>query len=346
MVLVQYTTLAEAYYNRGIANYYLEDFQGALEDLNGALQINPNNTKSLIARGIIYSALGAIEEAIKDYNKVLKINPNNYYAYFNRAVVYSIIGNKQKAIYDYNRALQINPDKADAYYNRGNIRYELGDKQGAIYDYDIALQINPDKADAYYNRGNIQNQLADKDKAIEDFKKAADIYKQKSQEIDYEDAVEKIKLLKKSECTDENRDNRTEIKFPQNHVNYSFDVLVKDKDIWKQLLQDIKTHINSRWQIVSIKNKKFIRIKFYGNDEECSILSQKFQEDEESCLKNMKSDFDTDINIETTQEENYIDKEFNKISDNNYSAQFESDRYDGWLDCGYMNDITNPYEVY
>ncbi|MEI1377963.1 hypothetical protein PQG02_08265 [Nostoc sp. UHCC 0926] len=59
-------------------------------------------------------------------------------------------------------------------------------------------------------------------------------------------------------------------------------------------------------------------------------MSQKFQEYEESDLKNMKSDFGTDINIETTQEENCIDntdKEFNKISDNNYSAQFESDRY-------------------
>ncbi|MEH2445688.1 MAG: hypothetical protein V7K18_07870 [Nostoc sp.] len=63
----------------------------------------------------------------------------------------------------------------------------------------------------------------------------------------------------------------------------------------------------------------------------------------------MKSDFENDINIETTQEENCIDnidKEFNKISHNNYSAQFESNRDDGWLDCGYMNDITNPYEVY
>ncbi|MEH2445687.1 MAG: tetratricopeptide repeat protein [Nostoc sp.] len=100
-----------------------------------------------------------------------------------------------------------------------------------MYDYDIALQINPDKADAYYNRGNIHHQLTDKDKAIEDLQKAADIYKQKSQEIDYEDAVEKIKLFKKCECTDENRDNKIEINFTQNYVNYSFDVLVQHKDI-------------------------------------------------------------------------------------------------------------------
>ncbi|MBD2385439.1 tetratricopeptide repeat protein [Cylindrospermum sp. FACHB-282] len=60
---MQQITLAEAYYNRGIANYFLENFEGALEDFNEALQINPNNTKFLIARSIIQSVLGAIEEA-------------------------------------------------------------------------------------------------------------------------------------------------------------------------------------------------------------------------------------------------------------------------------------------
>jgi tetratricopeptide (TPR) repeat protein len=349
---MQQITVNEAYYNRGIANFYLENFQGALEDLNEALQIQPTNTKFLIARGIIYSALGAIEEAIQDYNKVLKINPNNYYAYFNRAVAYSIVGNKQKAIYDYNRALQINPDKTDAYYNRGNIRYELGDKHGAICDYDLALQINPDKADAYYNRGSIYYELTNQNKAIEDLKKAADIYKKKNQDIDYQDAIQKIKSLENTQC----KENRVEINLPQNYSDYQFDVLVQHKDIWEQLLQDLaasrpelKNNIKSNWQIVSRKNKKFIRIKFYGTDEKCLILSEKLAEYKESHLKYIKSDFDTHINNEAIQTESLIDntdQEFDKISDNNYSDQFGSYARDTWIDCGYMNDIINPYEVY
>jgi hypothetical protein len=115
--------------------------------------------------------------------------------------------------------------------------------------------------------------------------------------------------------------------------------------MWEQLLKDIKCS----WQIVSRKNKKFIRIRFYGTDEKCLILSQKLAEYKESHLKDIKSDFDTHINNEATQTESLIDntdKEFDKISDNNYSDQFDIYTRDTWLDFGYMNDIINPYEVY
>jgi tetratricopeptide (TPR) repeat protein len=342
---MQQITLDEAYYNRAVANYFLGNFHEALKDCNESLQINSNNTKTLIARGIVYSALGIIEDAINNYNRALKINPNSYHAYFNRAVAYSMIGDENKAISDYSRALHINLYKADAYYNRGNSRYALGDEHGAIADYNIAVEINPDKADAYYNRGEIRYELGDKFNAIEDFKKAAEIYKHKGQEIDYQDAIEKIKSFYQSERREEDRENKNEINFHQNYVSYSFDVFVQHQDMWEQLLKDIKCS----WQIVSRKNKKFIRIRFYGTDEKFLILSQNLAEYKEYHLKDIKSDFDTHINNEAIQAESLIDntaQEFDKIGDNNYPVQFERDNCDSWLDCGYMNDIINPYEVY
>ncbi|MFO5492383.1 MAG: tetratricopeptide repeat protein, partial [Cuspidothrix sp.] len=95
---MQQITLEEAYYNRAVANYFLRNFHEALKDCNESLQINFNNTKTLIARGIVYSALGAIEDAINNYNRALKINPNSYHAYFNRGVAYSMRGDENKAI--------------------------------------------------------------------------------------------------------------------------------------------------------------------------------------------------------------------------------------------------------
>ncbi|MFM6753833.1 MAG: hypothetical protein ACKPJ8_02325, partial [Dolichospermum sp.] len=199
----------------------------------------------------------------------------------------------------------------------------------------------------YYNRGEIGYELGDKFNAIEDFKKAAEIYKHKGQEIDYQDAIEKIKSFYQSEQREEDRENKNEINFHQNYVSYSFDALLQHQDMWEQLLKDF--NIKCSWQIVSRKNKKFIRIKFYGTDEKCLILSQKLAEYKESHLKNIKSDFDTNINNEATQTESLIDntaQEFDKIGDNNYPVQFERDNCDSWLDCGYINDIINPYEVY
>ena len=67
--------------------------------------------------------------------------------------------------------------------------------------------------------------------------------------------------------------------------------------MWEQLLKDIKCS----WQIVSRKNKKFIRIRFYGTDEKFLILSQNLAEYKEYHLKDIKSDFDTHINNEAIQ---------------------------------------------
>ena len=45
---MQQITLDEAYYNRAVANYFLGNFHEALKDCNESLQINSNNTKTLI----------------------------------------------------------------------------------------------------------------------------------------------------------------------------------------------------------------------------------------------------------------------------------------------------------
>ena len=49
---------AEAYYNRGLDKYLLRDNQGAIEEYNQAIQINPRYAEAYINRGNAKSALG------------------------------------------------------------------------------------------------------------------------------------------------------------------------------------------------------------------------------------------------------------------------------------------------
>ncbi|MDB9487684.1 tetratricopeptide repeat protein [Dolichospermum circinale CS-537/01] len=166
---------AEAYVGRGIVRKELGDKQGAIDDYNQAIKINPNYAQAYYNRGIVRDDLGDKQGAIDDYTQAIKFNPNDAQAYNNRGIVRNELGDKPGAIDDYTQAIKINPKDANAYYNRGNVRKELGDKPGAIDDYNQAIKFNPNYANAYNNRGNVRNELRDKPGAIDDFNQAIKI---------------------------------------------------------------------------------------------------------------------------------------------------------------------------
>ncbi|MBC5797866.1 tetratricopeptide repeat protein [Sphaerospermopsis sp. LEGE 00249] len=167
--------LAEAYFLRGGTRWQLGNTQGAIDDSNQAIKINPNLAEAYFLRGIVHLQLGNTQGAIDDSNLAIKINPNLAEAYFLRGIVHLQLGNTQGAIDDSNLAIKINPNLASAYYVRGNVRKELGDKQGAIDDFNQAIKINPNFVYDYFLRGNARKELGDKQGAIDDFNQAIKI---------------------------------------------------------------------------------------------------------------------------------------------------------------------------
>ncbi len=185
-----------AYYQRGYARAEIQDYKGAIEDFNQYMQHNPNDVDALDNRGNVYYNLGKYEQAITDLNKAIQINPKDSYAYNKRGLAYNEQGKYEKAIADYNKAIELKYDPLSVpYNNRGNAYDNLGNYQKAIEDYNQAIRINPNDADAFYNRGNTRSKLGDKQAAIQDLKKAAQLYQKQGQTKDYQDALERIKKL-------------------------------------------------------------------------------------------------------------------------------------------------------
>ncbi|MFN6197618.1 MAG: tetratricopeptide repeat protein, partial [Dolichospermum sp.] len=169
---IELSPRAAFYNNRGIVRDDLGDKQGAIDDYNQAIKINPNYAQAYYNRGKVRDELGDKPGAIDDFNQAIKINPNLAQAYFGRGNVRDDLGDKPGAIDDFNQAIKINPNYADAYNNWGIVRYDLGDKPGAIDDFNQAIKINPNYANAYYNRGKVRDELGDKPGAIDDFNQA------------------------------------------------------------------------------------------------------------------------------------------------------------------------------
>ncbi len=119
----------DAYYE---GNKFCKDsnFIEAIVCYNKAIEINPDNTKAYINRGVVKCKLEKYKEAIVDFNKVIELDPYN-----------------AKALYNLNIAkyklLELDNNNYFVYLNKGTFKFNTGDCSGAIADYKKALEIRP-----------------------------------------------------------------------------------------------------------------------------------------------------------------------------------------------------------
>jgi tetratricopeptide (TPR) repeat protein len=138
-----------AYYNRGNAFMYLNDYQKAIEDFKKTIEINPYYAKVYYKLGLIYDGhFINYQQAIKNYSKAIELNPKYAIAYNNRGACYATLGDYHKAIEDFDVA--INLDKHAYYhYNRGLAYKMLGKYNQAIKDFQTAAQLGNKQAQKY-----------------------------------------------------------------------------------------------------------------------------------------------------------------------------------------------------
>lgn len=194
--------LVQSYIFRGQAKGHLNDYAGAIDDLNSASKIGRYLDFDFYqARANMYIATKDYPAALADLNKQEGIYPE----YFERrAWVKLHLKDYQGALPDYDRALgtwtgtsaafmgrgitkqhlrqyegaiedldhavsRSNLRDPDVYLARGMLRLELGDAGMARYDFDRVVKLNPKLASGYFQRGLAYHALQKYSDAIHDF---------------------------------------------------------------------------------------------------------------------------------------------------------------------------------
>ncbi|NEO56621.1 MAG: tetratricopeptide repeat protein [Okeania sp. SIO3B5] len=157
-------------------------FQEALEAVDKAVQINPDNSFGYFRRAWTRVALEDsekatweekdYEEAIADINKALELNPGNAFYYVSKGAIYTRKEDYAQAIEYLNKAIEAEPDFATAYAERGLIYAKQGNRQKFTEDLEKALRLRPDNVRFYTIRGNGYFALEEKQKGIDDYDKA------------------------------------------------------------------------------------------------------------------------------------------------------------------------------
>lgn len=200
----------DAYYNRGLAFYGLEqwdraiyDFRNAVnrstgdkaaqalnnvamafqkkgepelavETYNEALRAAPGDSRTLFNRGTLFFKLRLFDTAVEDLNAVLQNDPDNVDALNNRGVVHLAMGEPGRADADFTRAILQAPNRADIYYNRGLAKYDQGLYRQAVTDFTRAIGRKPDYVEAYNNRGAAYIAMQQEAQGCKDLKHACE----------------------------------------------------------------------------------------------------------------------------------------------------------------------------
>jgi len=151
------------------------DHEGALDDCNKAVLLNPKNPGAYCNRGVIHEKMGMFSEAIKNYDIAISLNRKYASAYYNRGSLLGVGGRYGKAIEDFNEAIAISPRFTLFYLNRAIAFKKMGKIDKAILDYDKIIEIDPYYAQAYCNRGVAFAETGRIDDAMNDLNKAIEL---------------------------------------------------------------------------------------------------------------------------------------------------------------------------
>lgn len=163
---------AQGYYIRAHYKDALGDVEGAMADLNKALEITPTDAQMLAARGWLYeSALKNHEAALKDYNQALSFNKDYSRALMYRGRLYAYkLNDPEKAKADFNKILEKDTTTEDQRSIRHFALLELGKKEEASAWMEKLIAENPDYEYHHYNAACLYSLMNEPEKAIASLK--------------------------------------------------------------------------------------------------------------------------------------------------------------------------------
>ncbi len=160
---------ADNYYQRGLVNERLGQFEAAERDFVQAISENKSFVDAYLSLAQISLNLGKTQFALGHVNKALELEPQNRKAFLIRSRIYAKQLDYPKAIDDISVTIMMDPEDDEMYLLRGTYYQEFTQHTNAINDFTKAIILNENNADAYYKRAELYEQIAHYSSAIKDY---------------------------------------------------------------------------------------------------------------------------------------------------------------------------------
>jgi tetratricopeptide (TPR) repeat protein len=143
-----------AFFNRGLVNSILLDYETAIADFDAVLRLDPSHAKAHLQRGIAHREHGDLEAARADLTEAIRTNPKDADALVARARTVKRMGDTKAALVDFDEAIRLDT-RPDTLLERAILLTSMGEADRALADYDAILKMGPGSAAVHYNRGRL-----------------------------------------------------------------------------------------------------------------------------------------------------------------------------------------------
>lgn len=165
-----------AYYERATVKAVLEDWAGAIADVDAVIVRDPDSHHAYCDRADYKVKQRNYDSALKDYDQAIQLNADYAMAYHHRGNLQRRRGYLKRAIADYTRAIKLDPRNADIHYDKGTARLSLGEVSAAISDFSNAIRLNPHKSSFYRRRAKAYESIGDTGRAKADLDQAKKLH--------------------------------------------------------------------------------------------------------------------------------------------------------------------------
>jgi tetratricopeptide (TPR) repeat protein len=151
---------------RSKAKYKLQDYQGAIQDAQQVLAINPSkftgdDYNALWNIGIAYNNLRQFEQARHYLNEAQQADSTDVRLYHHIGYSYLEEQNYPAALVEYEKSVRMDSTTKTGYYGLGKTYYMLHQYSEAIRAFDQAIKLDPNYPTAYENRAAAKYQVQD-----------------------------------------------------------------------------------------------------------------------------------------------------------------------------------------
>jgi tetratricopeptide (TPR) repeat protein len=163
--------LAESFLHISEEKFSRGDFDGGLEALTQAINIEPKNPFYYMRRAYIQYSAEHYKEAAEDFTKVIDLSTDIEQlqdAYNKRAIAYEFSGCPKKTLSDLNWLIMNQFGDASLYAYRAHINSLLENMESAIEDLSIAIRLDPKNVLSLLQRAMIYYKTSAYDLAIAD----------------------------------------------------------------------------------------------------------------------------------------------------------------------------------
>ena len=157
----------------GLLAYENGRHRQAIDYLNRAIRVKPDEAAFHCDLGIVHRALGELDQAVSAHQRALELDPDFTNAHYNLGNVRGQQGRPEAAAAAFRRALAINPAHSQAANNLGKLLHEQGDIEEATELFRQAVEAAPNSAEAHYNLGRMLLAEGKLDEAVAALRRSA-----------------------------------------------------------------------------------------------------------------------------------------------------------------------------